>query len=406
MKVAAVILLFVIGIARASATPNDQVAVISPAYGSEISGPTMLDVSAPGLTTATVRCWKQGPGLGADSTVGVVRLDAQGRGSLVFPADDYPHGPITIRIAGTNGAVSDNCYLQLFNKGGVAWHEGIPAAPAPEAAGMPLVFADDFNHPLSISRTDPHATYFDHKPGGGDFSALPFTGVSDPHDPFKQVDTYLRIRADEKTKSTGLISSLKRDDSGMKVRLPCYFECRFIAPSARGTWPAFWIMTDYMTDRLKGHDVPVDELDIIEAYGGEGPRDPTKTSDTSGAAYRITSHFWNQGLAGKLQRGVANAISMRRIGGTAAWWETFHTYGCKITAQDTIYYCDDIEVGRHPTGAVSRRYPFFFLISLAVGGNGWPVDLSRYGGIADMYVDYVRVYGQAAGTSPANTAAN
>ena len=33
----------------------------------------------------------------------------------------------------------------------------------------------------------------------------------------------------------------------------------------------------------------------------------------------------------------------------------------------------------------------YFLINLATGG-GWPVDLSRYNGIADMYVDYVRVY--------------
>jgi hypothetical protein len=30
------------------------------------------------------------------------------------------------------------------------------------------------------------------------------------------------------------------------------------------------------------------------------------------------------------------------------------------------------------------------LINLATGGR-WPVDLSRYG-MADMYVDYVRVY--------------
>jgi hypothetical protein len=37
----------------------------------------------------------------------------------------------------------------------------------------------------------------------------------------------------------------------------------------------------------------------------------------------------------------------------------------------------------------------FFLVNLATGG-GWPVDLSRYNGLADMYVDYVRVYSAAA----------
>jgi len=65
------------------------------------------------------------------------------------------------------------------------------------------------------------------------------------------------------------------------------------------------------------------------------------------------------------------------------------------TARDTcataIYYCDNIEVGRHPTLPLSKKQPFFFLINLATGG-GWPVDLSRYNGVADMYVDYVRVY--------------
>jgi hypothetical protein len=35
--------------------------------------------------------------------------------------------------------------------------------------------------------------------------------------------------------------------------------------------------------------------------------------------------------------------------------------------------------------------PIFFLVNFATGG-GRPVDLSRYNGVADMYVHYVRVY--------------
>jgi hypothetical protein len=42
-----------------------------------------------------------------------------------------------------------------------------------------------------------------------------------------------------------LISSLKGDRSGVKVSAPCYFECRFLGRNAPGTWPAFWLMTDY-----------------------------------------------------------------------------------------------------------------------------------------------------------------
>lgn len=374
-----------------SATPilyePNRVTVLSPAYCSDIKGDTPIAIIAPGMTSAVVKCWKQGEGFGADSTVATITFDAKGKGALVFPANDYPHGPLSVRISATNGHDKDNCYLQLYNKGGVSWNEQMPKDAPPPAAGMTLVFADDFSGSLSISTKDPKARYYDHKPGGGDFSSLPFTSNDQPNSPFTRVDNYLRIRASEKANSAGIISSLKENDTGITTKLPCYFECRFIAQTATGTWPAFWVMTDYMTDRLKhtGNHGP-DELDIIEAYGGEGPGQPNAYD-----LYRITSHFWDQGKAGNAQKGVDNAVAMRDLGGKSTWSDTFHTYGCKITAADTIYYCDNIEVGRHPTAAVSKQQPFFFLINLATGG-GWPVDLSRYDGVADMYVKYVRVW--------------
>jgi len=65
----------------------------------------------------------------------------------------------------------------------------------------------------------------------------------------------------------------------------------------------------------------------------------------------------------------------------------------KVGLDDTVYYCNNIEVARHKTARISGSEPFFFLVNLAVGGaSGWPTDLSRYNGIADMYVDYVRVF--------------
>lgn len=380
----------------AAETLGAQVSVVSPGYCSDIKGNTRVTLAAPGFQTATVRCWKQGPGFGADSTVATVSLDAQGNGSFVFPADRYPHGPVTLTISGVNGTLHDNCYLQLYNKGGVSWREGMPKTPPPAAKGMSLIFADDFRGPLSISSTDPKATYYDHKPPNGsqDFSTLPFTGHDSPGNPFAQMGSYLRIRASEKAHSAGLISSLKNDGSGIKASLPCYFEARFIGPNAIGTWPAFWLMTDYMTTyKAQGDNTPCDELDIIEAYGGEGPHEPNSYDK-----YQVTPHAWNQGDAGKALADKAyaalhNPASMRKLGIPSTWYEALHTYGCKITATDTIYYCDNIEVGRHETLPTSKKYPFFFMINLATGG-GWPVDLSRYGGLADMYVDYVRVYQQ------------
>jgi len=108
-----------------------------------------------------------------------VTLNERGRGSVVFPAEQYPHGPVTVRISGGTGGVQDNCYLQLYNQGGVSWGEGMPGEPPPAAAGMKLVFADDFDRPLSIG-DDPQAIYYDHKPprGSENFSTTITSGFT------------------------------------------------------------------------------------------------------------------------------------------------------------------------------------------------------------------------------------
>jgi Glycosyl hydrolases family 16 len=381
----------------ADETLGSHVAVSSPAYGSDVKGDVRVSFTAPGFKEVTARCWKPSGRFGTDSVIASVNLDAKGQGSFHFPGDQYPHGPITLRISGNYGSFKDTCYLQLYNKGGISWNEGIPKEPPPAAQGLTLAFADDFQGPLSISSTDPKAVYYDHKPPNGyqDFSQHTFTGHDSPKNPFAQVDSYLRIRASDKTHASGLISSMKNDASGLKVSLPCYFECRFLGPNAVGAWPGSWLLTDYMTDyHLKSDKTPVDEIDIIEAYGGEGQGSPN-ADDT----YMITPHCWNQGEAGlkiekKAFEALHNPARMRKHGIPSTWFEAFHTYGCKITETETIYYCDDIELGRHETLPICREKPLFFMVNLATGG-GWPVDLSRYNGQADMYIDYIRVYGKA-----------
>ena len=195
---------------QGSAYPYHRISVTAPGYGSDVKGDTKISFVAPGFTQITVKCWKQGKDFGVDSTIGEVKLDDRGGGAIMFPADQYPHGPITVRISGRDGNVKDNCYLQLYNKGGVSWNEGLPKDPPPAAAGMKLIFADDFDKVLSIG-ADSQATYYDHKPpdGSQDFSTLAFTSFNRPNNPFSQVDTYLRIRASEKSRSAGLLSSLK-----------------------------------------------------------------------------------------------------------------------------------------------------------------------------------------------------
>jgi hypothetical protein len=95
-----------------------MVAVLAPAYGADIQGDTPLSISAPGFAAVTVSCWKQGPGFGSEATVGTATLDAAGKGALVFPANDFPRGPICVRLAAAKGTLRDTCWLQLYNRGG------------------------------------------------------------------------------------------------------------------------------------------------------------------------------------------------------------------------------------------------------------------------------------------------
>lgn len=263
---------------------------------------------------------------------------------------------------------------------------------------MKLVLADDFDGPLSISPDGRGARYAAHKTGGGDFSGWPFSNPGGLDKPFGQTGTFLRIHASKApgTKGcTGILSSIASDGSGVAVLPPAYFECRFTAHSAPGTWPAFWTLTrgtlgmdkaapDYEAVKKAG----CDELDVIEAYGGWGPKNP------NWADYAATTHLWGQKDAeGKQKQGAHANVPMMELGGKSSWSWTFHTYGLLITRTETVYYFDNIEVLRHPTGPVSQSQPTWFLINYAIGGiSGWQIDLERYGNNSDMWVDWVRVY--------------
>jgi beta-glucanase (GH16 family) len=201
------------------------------------------------------------------------------------------------------------------------------------------------------------------------------------------VGTYLRIHASKPpgTKgSTGPLASVDSSFNGFTATPPYYFECRLIAQSAPGTWPAFWTLTK--TDRSIKND-PCDELDVLEAYGGQGKGNPNYFG------YSVTSHFWSQkGPDGKplrLSVPTHKSIDILALGGKSTWSTTFHTYGLKVTKAETIYYFDDLEVLRHPSGTVSQTKAHYFLINYAIGAiSGWMIHLEREGDASDMYVDF------------------
>lgn len=373
------------GFALLSRAEGQLIAVTSPEYRSDVHGTTAIHVSAPGFRgPLEVKSWLPGGEHGSDSRVASVSLDRNGVGSFDFAADRYPHGPISVRISGTriSDGYADTCYLQLYNIGGVSWNEGIPKTNPPGAGGMPLVFEDDFDGTLSISGTGYGKRYGAHKPDGLDFSQIPFADPT-PGGPFFQRDTYLIIRADAKRNTTGLISSVNsRDGTGFTVKAPYYMECRFIAPDAVGTWPAWWTMTDEFKNGKWGDKS--DELDIIEAYGGDGPKQPNAPRE-----YMVTPHMWGYRAANIVDK--VNPIDMRNVGGGGGWADTPHTYGLLVTADKLTFYLDNIEILKLPASPLAVQDPTYFMVNLATGG-GWPVDLSRYGNFVDMYVDYIRVY--------------
>ena len=374
-----------------------SIKVLEPRHRSDVRGNVAVEFEAKGMKRALARCWRHvGGEWGSDATLADIALKPDGRGWFVFRADEFPSGPTTIRIEAIDGkGLKDYCELQLYNLGGVPWRQGIPKADPPGAKGMKLIYKDDFDGPLSISPDGRGAKYAAHKTGGGDFSGWPFSDPKGDCIPFGQQGTYLRIHASKPagTKGcTGIISSLRSDGTGVAVPVPAYFECRLMCHSAPGSWGAFWTLTKG-TIGMKEDDpryadtkkAGCDELDVIECYGGYGLGHPNH-----GGKYGVTTHWWGQHQAVKPPHAFPDAMQMA---GRSSWSWTFHTYGLAITETDTVYYFDDVEVLRHPTGPVTKSQDTWFLINYAIAGiSGWPYDLERYGNESDMWVDWVRVY--------------
>jgi hypothetical protein len=383
---------------ESSVTLVQSIAVDSPVYCSSIKGDVEVKFKAPGMDEVHAMCWQQPTKAdpnpwGHDVDLAPeIRLDVDNAASFIFHANEFPSGPITIRIYAKNdNNQQDYCELQLFNLGGVNWHRGLPSTPPPAARGMKVAFADDFTGPLSISNDD-SGRYWTHW-GGGDGSTWPFCEYRGPNNPFSEVGGFLRIHASKPagtSGSTGNIGSVHRDGTGIAVKAPCYFEARLLMQNAPGTWPAFWVTTNTSDPKLG-----CDEMDVIEGYG-------TTPKSTSGiwSAYHATTHFWGKpdpdwskavGPDGKPLHPMWVVPETMLLGGKSSWSTTFHTYGLLVTKTETVYYFDNIEVDRQPVGENAKVLPMGFLIDYAMG-SGWPVDLARYGNQSDMWVDYVRLY--------------
>lgn len=359
----------------------EDLRVVSPKPLSDVNGRLTVTITADRMTDVSAFCVEE-------LTPGGIQLTKGGRGKFRVDTKRLPAGPFTIQLRGTNAQGESDIYeLQLYNVNPkAARHAGIPDTIPQGAAGMECVFWDDFDkEDISISADGRGVRYNAHKPTFGDFSGWPFRSpTSDAEGPFVQRDDYLIIQArkpEGSRGSTGLLATVDMDGNGFWARPPFYMECRMMAQSAPGTWPAFWTVTNI-------HRGIGDELDIIEAYGGWGDGNPNSPD------YWCTAHYWGQKDAdGNELKAPCKLISMADHGSGSSWSEEFHTYGLFVDESYTIYYLDDEEVLRHPTNPVSYAHPHVLLVNYAIGGaSGWKVDLERYGNRSNMYVDYIRVF--------------
>ncbi len=152
-----------------------------------------------------------------------------------------------------------------------------------------------------------------------------------------------------------------------------YFEVRADMPTNHGVWPAFWLLP------ADGSWPP--EIDIVEMRG----QDPNTV--------HVSAHSNETGS----RTTVSSAVNVSDT-------EGFHTYGLLWTAEELVWYFDDVEVFRADTPA-DMHDPMYMLTNLAVGGTaGTPKD--GLATPAEMQIDYIRAYELGDAAQPAVASVN
>jgi hypothetical protein len=360
--------------ATPTSAPASGIVVACPQAGAAVDGAADLRVAAaPGYTAVTATVWPGDPELAA-GTPTQVTPDPSGMAVMPISVADQPPGPLTVMVQATGqGLPTINVYLPLYRRG--ALPDDTSASQI--GRGRTLVYAEEFDRPLSLSRTGDGADYATGKPTGGgaeDFGDAVFAGAATTD----VVDgRYLRIAiapgANDpqgwgRTHLGGLLASARTGGSGFSAQYG-YFESRMLAPVAPGTWPAFWMLP---ADGLVTPTKSGAEIDAVERYG---------------AHPQSACHSTHQYDNGKGVDGVARCGQRFPTDRTALAW---HTYGVSITPAENVFFIDGNVVATAPQVAGGGA-PMFFLVDLALGG-GWPVDLKALQERTVLYVDYVRVY--------------
>lgn len=363
------------------ARPATGLVVTCPTTGAVVDGNVIVQVAvAEVYSAATATVWPGDAVAPAHDDVPMA-LDGAGTATAVLDVSDLQPGPFTVKLTATGGLSSPaSVYFQLYRS---STGPSVDVASSAGARGRRLVYAEEFNQLLSISRNGLDADYAAAKPvvkGVEDFGdaifADPAQGAGGP----RVVDnSFLRIDVDPlpagftdpqnwgRTHTGGLLASARPGGSGFSAQYG-YFEARMLLPAAPGTWPAFWTLP---SDNLVAPQPAVAEIDALEHYG----HNPVGACET-------THEFVHGRDGGVVQCGQRFATDRDAL--------SWHTYGVSVTPTEITFLIDGQVVATAPQvrGGAS---PMFFLVNLALGG-GWPIDLTAVGDRAVMYVDYIRVY--------------
>lgn len=155
-----------------------------------------------------------------------------------------------------------------------------------------------------------------------------------------------------------------------------YFEARMKLPTARGLWPAFWMMPDRGVDRGTKYQRTATEkgameLDIMEQLAEWGP-----------GRYNIAVHWDGYGKDHKAW-GTDRVMYLPTPG-------EWHNIGALWEPGKITWYCDGLKKAEYSGPGVGKE-PMFFIINLQMGH--WAtkdVDLSK---LPDYFeIDYVRAW--------------
>lgn len=186
----------------------------------------------------------------------------------------------------------------------------------------------------------------------------------------------LVITAKRENKNGSRYTSARMKTQGLASFKYGRIEARIKLPNGSGLWPAFWMLGSNITT----HPWPAcGEIDIMERINSDSQIHGTVHWDKNGhASYGGPSYNLDPA--------------------------TYHTYSIEWDKNEIRWYVDGnmyhiITIKNNAGGTEEFHNNFFILLNMAVGGDwpGFDIDESRLP--AKMYVDYVRVYRDAANPS-------